>query len=184
MLDFNADQPPQTTATTETRKADLLAQVPALLTALFPAGQRQGERFVIGNTAGEPGDSLEVALQPPKAGLWYDHATGEGGDLFALIAAADGLSVTSDFPAVLAAGERRLGRVCAIAPSAATHSAARQPRSLQRQVGLSRCRRIADRLRLSLRPGDRQEGIPALGCACWSGAGAAAATVVQPAGDG
>lgn len=110
MLDFNDASAPLP-ATSDQRKADLLAQAPAIVAALFPAGQRRGERFLIGNTRGEPGDSLEIALQPPKAGLWYDHATGEGGDLFDLIAAVTGLNVTSDFPAVLEAGERLIGRV-------------------------------------------------------------------------
>jgi len=38
----------------------------------------------IGDTSGQPGASLSIALSGPDAGLWRDHATGEGGDLISL----------------------------------------------------------------------------------------------------
>jgi hypothetical protein len=51
----------------------------------------QGE-FVAGSTAGDKGKSLRVALRGSRRGLWVDHATGEGGDAFALIQACMGCS--------------------------------------------------------------------------------------------
>jgi putative DNA primase/helicase len=47
---------------------------------------------------GSPGDSLEVVLDGEKAGLWTDRATGDGGDIFDLIAAYLGINVHTDFP--------------------------------------------------------------------------------------
>jgi hypothetical protein len=38
----------------------------------------------IGNKCGEPGESLAIQLSGPDAGMWYDHATAEGGDLIGL----------------------------------------------------------------------------------------------------
>lgn len=38
----------------------------------------------IGDVYGTPGESLAVALTGPDAGLWHDHATGDGGDLIKL----------------------------------------------------------------------------------------------------
>lgn len=51
----------------------------------------------IGNTAGEPGESLAVQLTGPKAGLWYDHATDESGDLIDLYRAYMGFQPGKDF---------------------------------------------------------------------------------------
>jgi putative DNA primase/helicase len=58
---------------------------------------------------GGPGDSLEVVLDGEKAGLWTDRATGDGGDIFALIAASLGLHVHADFPRVLEKAAELLG---------------------------------------------------------------------------
>jgi hypothetical protein len=45
---------------------------------------RNGAEARIGNVEGEAGTSLSIQLNGPKAGLWKDHATDEGGDLFSL----------------------------------------------------------------------------------------------------
>lgn len=115
MLDFN-EVPPITgirvdlTAQREILRAELLSRLPSMLLALFPAGKIRGHKFVVGNIHGDPGDSLEVALDGEKAGLWLDHATGQGGDVFELIAASHGLDTRTDFGAVMEAAARLVGR--------------------------------------------------------------------------
>ena len=68
---------------------------------LFPNGERQGTRFVVGNVQGDAGDSLMIELEGPKRGLWSDFATGESGDVLALWAAAQGFAVPRDFGELL-----------------------------------------------------------------------------------
>lgn len=117
MIDFNACTTPssqESTARDEIR-AELLARLPAVLSTLFPAGTIRRHRFVIGNVEGQAGDSLEVVLSGEKTGLWTDYATGEGGDLFDLIAATRGLDTRSQFKEVLGAANDLLGRATPIA---------------------------------------------------------------------
>ena len=115
MLDFNdiapvAGGPVDLNAQRDELKRELLARLPAVLMALFPAGKIRGNKFLIGNIQGEAGDSLEIALDGDKAGLWHDHATGEGGDIFGAIAGNQGLDTKRDFAAVLEAAARLVGR--------------------------------------------------------------------------
>lgn len=72
----------------------LLGQLESVLGYLYPAGfaDPKARKFYIGSTHGEAGESLSVELRGPKAGLWHDFATGEGGDIFDLWKAARGLS--------------------------------------------------------------------------------------------
>ena len=115
MLDFNdiapvMGDPVDLNAQRDELKRELLARLPAVLMALFAAGKIRGNKFLIGNIRGEPGDSLEIALNGDKAGLWHDHATGEGGDVFAAIAIHHGLDTRRDFAAVMQAAARLVGR--------------------------------------------------------------------------
>ncbi|MDI4092169.1 phage/plasmid primase, P4 family [Stenotrophomonas pavanii] len=113
MLDFNDTQTPvprDLDAEREAIRAELLARVESVLAALFPAGRKRGGKFLIGDVLGSPGDSLEIVLDGEKAGLWTDRATGDGGDIFALIAAHLGIGVLHDFPRVLDAAADLLGR--------------------------------------------------------------------------
>ncbi|MEA1053371.1 AAA family ATPase [Lamprobacter modestohalophilus] len=111
MLDFNeVSAALDLSAQRDALKRDLLARLPTVLRALFPAATIRGQRGLIGNIQGEPGDSLEMALAGERAGLWHDHATGEGGDLFDAIAAQQGLDTQREFTAVLEAAARLLGR--------------------------------------------------------------------------
>lgn len=113
MLDFNDTPPPvprDLDAEREAIRAELLARLESVLAALFPAGRKRGGKFLIGDVLGSPGDSLEVVLDGDKAGLWTDRATGDGGDIFALIAAHLGIGVLHDFPCVLDAAADLLGR--------------------------------------------------------------------------
>lgn len=100
----------------ELRQA-LLARLESVLFSLFPEGQIRHNRFYIGNSSGSPGDSLEIVLNGDKAGLWTDRATGEGGDIFALLAATRDLDVRQHFPAVLNLARDLLGRA-AVSPAA------------------------------------------------------------------
>ena len=94
----------------EELRADLLARLESVLFTLFPAGKKRRGKFLIGDVLGSPGDSLEVVLDGEKAGLWTDRATGDGGDIYALIAAHLGVDVLNDFPRVLDAAADLLGR--------------------------------------------------------------------------
>ncbi len=51
----------------------------------------------IGDVIGTPGASLSIALTGSSAGLWHDHATGEGGDLISLYMACMGYEGGSNF---------------------------------------------------------------------------------------
>ncbi|MFN4343151.1 MAG: hypothetical protein ACK4FE_14140, partial [Azonexus sp.] len=113
MLDFNDAQTPPPRdlgAEREAIRAELLVRLESVLFTLFPAGKKRRGRFLIGDILGSPGDSLEVVLDGDKAGLWTDRATGDGGDIYALIAAHLGIDVLSDFPRVLDAAADLLGR--------------------------------------------------------------------------
>ena len=91
-------------------RAELIARLDSVLTTMFPAGKKRRGKFLIGDILGSPGDSLEVVLEGEKAGLWTDRATGDGGDIFALIAAYLGTNIHTDFPRVLDEAADLLGR--------------------------------------------------------------------------
>ncbi|AMP68927.1 phage/plasmid primase, P4 family [Ralstonia solanacearum] len=111
MIDFN--EIPLVTGQLDAQRdeirAALLARLEFVLSALFPAGKKRRSKFVIGDILGSPGDSLEVVLDGEKAGLWTDRATGDGGDVFDLIAAQAGLRVATGFSQVLERAVQLLG---------------------------------------------------------------------------
>ncbi|MGD7180108.1 phage/plasmid primase, P4 family, partial [Ralstonia pseudosolanacearum] len=112
MIDFN--EIPLVTGQLDAQRdeirAALLARLEFVLSVLFPAGKKRRGTFVIGDILGSPGDSLEVVLNGEKAGLWTDRATGDGGDIFDLIAAWAGLRVSTDFSRVLEHALQLLGQ--------------------------------------------------------------------------
>jgi putative DNA primase/helicase len=113
MLDFNdtpAEGAPSPDVTRESIKADLVARLESVLATLFPTGKKRKGKFLIGDVLGSPGDSLEVVLDGEKAGLWTDRATGDGGDIFDLIAANLGANAHTDFPRVMQHAADLLGR--------------------------------------------------------------------------
>lgn len=83
-------------------RAALLGRIEDVLFHLFPAGHVHGNKFYIGNVRGDPGDSMDVDLDGPKAGLWSDFASDDGGDIFSLWATVRGLEAKRDFPKLLA----------------------------------------------------------------------------------
>ena len=122
MLDFNA-VPPVAHAPSgvhngsrDALRMDLLARLEAVLMTLLPAGKKRGQKYLVGDVLGSPGDSLEVSLKGETAGLWHDHATGEGGDIFALIAAHHGLDTQADFARVLEIAGQLVGRATSHPP--------------------------------------------------------------------
>ena len=122
MLDFNdapADLPPDPGVTRESLRNDLMTRLDAILATLFPAGKKRKGKFLIGDVLGSPGDSLEVVVEGEKAGLWTDRATGDGGDIFDLIAAHLGADAHTDFPRVMQHAADLLGQAPA-APSRKT----------------------------------------------------------------
>ncbi len=114
MLDFNeadAAPLPDRSAQRDAVRAALIARIDSVLSVLFPAGKKRKGLFLIGDVLGSPGDSLEVVLTGDKVGLWTDRATGDGGDLFDLIAAARGIDPVTDFPRLIDAAADLAGRV-------------------------------------------------------------------------
>src|SRR5512134_2094724 len=103
MIDFNETSLPieDLNAQRDEIRAELLGRLESVLWAMFPAGKKRRGRFLIGDVLGSPGDSLEVVLEGEKIGLWTDRATGDGGDIFDLIAAHLGADAQTDFPRVL-----------------------------------------------------------------------------------
>lgn len=69
---------------------------------LLPGGRREGQEWRAGSVGGEKGGSLGVHLSGPKAGIWQDFATGEGGDLLDLWVAARGGSLSDAIDAATA----------------------------------------------------------------------------------
>jgi len=119
MMEFHSPPPdsdPEHTSTREAIRNQLLARLESVLFTLFPAGKIRRGVFRIGDILGSPGDSLEIVLHGEKAGLWTDRATGDGGDLFAIIAATHHVDVRSDFGRVLQIAEELLGRAPALPP--------------------------------------------------------------------
>lgn len=51
---------------------------------LLPNGKFQSGEWRVGSVDGEKGDSLGVPMKGEKVGMWFDFATGEGGDLIDL----------------------------------------------------------------------------------------------------
>jgi len=116
MLDFNDTPKPVEPgrilddSEREALRAGLIAGLSSVLVTMFPAGKGRRGKFLIGDVLGSPGDSLEVVLDGEKAGLWTDRATGDGGDIFSLIAGHSALDIHTDFNRVLDAAADLLGR--------------------------------------------------------------------------
>ena len=116
-LDFNADTaavPVDREAEREAIRAALLTRLDSALLALFPAGKVKRGKFYIGDILGSPGDSLEIVLTGEKAGLWTDRESGEGGDIFSIIAGNQGIDARHDFVRLLAFCGDLVGRAQAM----------------------------------------------------------------------
>ena len=107
-MDFNNAVPQQTetpqrnlAAENEEIKARLTSRIEEVLFHLLPAGKSRYGKFLIGDVAGTPGESMKVELTGEKAGVWYDHAVGHGGDILDLWAVVRGMNTKTEFPRVI-----------------------------------------------------------------------------------
>jgi twinkle protein len=71
----------------------LASEAASVASYLLPNGKKAAGEWKAGSTGGEAGGSLSVRLTGPKAGVWKDFESGEGGDLLDLWAAVRGLSI-------------------------------------------------------------------------------------------
>ncbi len=113
MLDFNANDAHlegPTPAALEEVRAQILGKLEGVLGGMFPAGKTRKSAFLIGDVLGSPGNSLEIVLNGEKAGLWTDRATGQGGDIFDLIAVHMALDIHRDFGNILQEAQRLCGQ--------------------------------------------------------------------------
>ena len=113
MMDFNDVTPapsPSGDGNREEIRASLLLRLESVLRDMFPAGKVKRDKFLVGDILGSPGVSLEIVLTGEKAGLWTDRATGQGGDIFDLIAAHQSLNIHSDFAKVLSFAAQLVGK--------------------------------------------------------------------------
>ena len=76
----------------EQLRQNLLLDLPRLANLLLPGGKWQGGNWVCDNMYGGAGRSFNLCRDGERAGLWNDFATGEGGDIFQLIMANQGLT--------------------------------------------------------------------------------------------
>lgn len=96
MLDFNdakplrAIDPQDWERRLEALRARLRDRARDLVETVFPRARIHGNEARIGDVDGAVGESLAIALAGDRAGLWNDHATGEGGDLIDLWIATQG----------------------------------------------------------------------------------------------
>ncbi|MBF0178364.1 MAG: AAA family ATPase [Magnetococcales bacterium] len=68
---------------------------------LLPAGRIRHGKLYVGDVQGNPGDSMEVELTGSKAGMWFDHAAGQGGDIIDLWAAVNHQDSKRDFQKIV-----------------------------------------------------------------------------------
>ncbi|MBF0437215.1 MAG: AAA family ATPase [Magnetococcales bacterium] len=85
----------------EAIKTQLTTRIEDVLLHLLPSGKIRHGKFLIGDVHGNPGESMKVELTGEKTGVWYDHATGQGGDILDLWAASRGMNTHADFPRVI-----------------------------------------------------------------------------------
>lgn len=126
------DSKPETIPTDEVRQA-LLDRLDQVLAYLLPAGRIKRGVFEVGDIHGAKGDSLKVELNSGKAGMWHDFATGEGGDIFELWAACNGLNTKSQFPEVVSSAQEWLG-MAKTAPQS-VRTAAKLPAAPEDELG-------------------------------------------------
>ena len=135
--DFNNanDQPQQDheKKDVESIKRQLHANIESVLRYLLPQGRISHGTYEVGNTGGERGKSLKVEVKGGNVGLWHDHATGEGGDVFDLWAAVYGMNIKTDFAEILEDIENWLGNSPSYAnPQNNAQNAENDPKTVQK----------------------------------------------------
>lgn len=69
----------------QTRAGDIIRH-------LLPHGHEHAGEWVIGGTHGQPGKSMRCRMEGERAGMWIDRESGEGGDIFHLWQAINGVT--------------------------------------------------------------------------------------------
>lgn len=101
-LNFNAGgQPFQRAVSAQEIRRQLLDRLPSVLQYLLPNGRVRNHVFQVGDIEGTKGESLKIEMQGPKAGMWQDFATNEGGDIFELWSKVRGIDAKNDFPRLM-----------------------------------------------------------------------------------
>lgn len=90
----------------------LVNRLESVLLFLFPQGRIRSGKFYVGDIDGSPGKSLVVEMEGTRRGLWFDFATGMGGDMFDAWALSRNLSVKTDFTRIL----DEVRQWCGVAP--------------------------------------------------------------------
>lgn len=75
-------------------------QTELLCRRFFPAGQRNGHEWVLGNLKGDPGHSLKFELEGEKAGVFIDFATQQSGSLLDALMDLMGTDLTAAAQAI------------------------------------------------------------------------------------
>ena len=142
MLDFNSVPPIVATggdlnAQRDAIRADLLARLESVLMTLLPAGRSVARNTWSAMCWVVRAIAWRCRSRGETAGLWHDHATGEGGDIFDLIAAHHGLDTQADFARVLEIAGQLVGRATSHPPKPQEgRSPCRRAGSGHGQVGL------------------------------------------------
>ncbi len=109
-LNFNTGgQPCYEAVPVQEIRRQLLGRLPSVLQYLLPNGRVRNHVFQVGDIEGAKGESLKIEMQGPKAGMWQDFATNEGGDIFDLWARKMNFNVKSDFPKLMEDVQNWLG---------------------------------------------------------------------------
>ena len=89
-------------------KGQLINNLSSVLSYLLPKGTFKNNKFYVGDVEGNKGKSLVVELIGPKAGVWHDFATNEGGDILSLWSCVSKLDIRYNFSEVLASVQKWL----------------------------------------------------------------------------
>ncbi|ABK43750.1 plasmid and phage DNA primase / plasmid and phage replicative helicase [Magnetococcus marinus MC-1] len=108
-------------------KARLQSQIESVLYHLLPAGKVRHGQFFIGDVEGNPGESMKVELTGEKAGVWYDHAAGSGGDILDLWARSRGMDTRTQFRDVMDDVRGWLGESVRLPPVSMQPTQRREP---------------------------------------------------------
>lgn len=107
VIDFNTARPQgeqPLAITADFVRAEITARAREFVEWIFPCAvvHKSGRFAVIGDIYGQPGESLEIQLGGPRAGMWKDWAStsDKGGDLIGLFLATNNFS-TGEFPRAL-----------------------------------------------------------------------------------
>jgi len=99
----------------------------SVLHLMYPNGSKSGNEFIVGDVSGKSGKSLNVCLSAEKPGVWHDFATGESGQILALIAGRYKLDLKSQRALVIAKAQELLAAVSALPAKYVLHNTSPTP---------------------------------------------------------